>query len=128
MSTDAASNPETARYWAEAANGRLFIKSCRRCGQPHHYPRAFCPHCFHPETEWVEASGEGEIHSFSVMRRADPVYVVAYVALREGVTMLTNIVGTDPDAIRIGAAVRVDFAERDGRMVPVFRLDGGEAR
>lgn len=123
----AAGNPETAAYWAAAARGELLLKSCRSCGEAHFYPRSICPHCFSADTEWVAAAGTGEIYSFSVMRRADPPYVIAYVTLAEGVGMLTNIVDCDPDAVRIGAAVRVAFAERDGRTAPVFELaDGGE--
>jgi uncharacterized OB-fold protein len=36
-------------------------------------------------------------------------YVLAYVELTEGPTMLTNIVGVDPDGVTIGLPVRVEF-------------------
>lgn len=120
-------NPETAPYWAAAADRRLLLKSCRRCGEPHFYPRSICPHCFSPDTEWIEASGAGEVYSFSVMRRAGEPYVIAYVALDEGVTMLTNIVGPDCEAVRIGDRVAVDFVEGAGRWLPVFTRDRAKA-
>ena len=55
------------------------------------------------------------------MRRADPPYTLAYVTLEEGPTMLTNLVGCDPDALAIGQAVKVVMApSEDGQLVPVF--------
>ncbi len=43
------------------------------------------------------------------MRRAEIPYAIAYVTLDEGVTMLTNVVDCDLDAIRVGQKVRLVF-------------------
>jgi uncharacterized OB-fold protein len=113
-------NPETQAFWDAAADGRLLLKKCRACGELHWYPRALCPFCF-GETDWVAASGKGAIYSYSVMRRASVPYAIAYVTLDEGVTMMTNIVDCDLDAIRIGQPVRVVFRPSDGGPpVPMF--------
>ena len=50
---------------------------------------------------------DGTIYSWSVERRANPPYAIAFVTLAEGPTMLSTIVDCDLDAIRIGQAVRV---------------------
>jgi uncharacterized OB-fold protein len=114
-------NPETKPFWDAAAQGRLLIKSCRACGQPHYYPRALCPHCFSDQTEWKTAAGTGTIYSYSVMRRAETPYAIAYVTLDEGVSMMTNLVGCDFDALRIGQRVKVVFTPTDGGPpVPTF--------
>jgi uncharacterized OB-fold protein len=56
------------------------------------------------------------------MRRADPNYVIAYVTLEEGVSVMTNIVGCDPDSVSIGQKVQLDFQDTDGgQKVPVFK-------
>ena len=102
-------NPETKPFWDAAAQGRLLIKRCTACDEPHWYPRAICPFCGSERTEWMEASGQGTIYSYSVFRRAPIPYAIAYVTLAEGPTMMTNIVDCDLDAIRIGQAVRVAF-------------------
>ena len=101
---------------------RLLIKYCAACGDYHHYPRAICPHCFSDRTEWREAKGTGAIYTWSVLRRGVPVpYCIAYVTLDEGVTMLTNIVDCDLDAVRIGQRVRVVFKpSAGGPPVPMF--------
>ena len=113
---------ETAAFWDAAKQGRFLVKKCRACGKAHWYPRDRCPFCASADTEWIAGKGEGVIYSYSVMRRAKPPYVMAYVTLAEGPTMMTNIVDCDPDALRIGDAVRVAFVETaEGRALPMFK-------
>jgi uncharacterized OB-fold protein len=57
------------------------------------------------------------------MRRVPVPYAIGYVTLEEGVTMMTNIVDCDLDAIRIGQRVKVVFKPTDGGPpVPMFTL------
>ena len=115
-------NPETKPFWDAATEGRLLIKKCVTCGQVHFYPRAICPFCGSDKTEWVTASGRGTVYSYSVMRRVPIPYALAYVTLAEGVSMMTNIVDGDLDAIRIGQRVTVAFKPSEGGPpVPMFR-------
>jgi uncharacterized OB-fold protein len=106
--------PETEAFWKAAGEGRLLVKRCTACGENHHFPRSICPFCFSDKTEWRDASGRGTIYSYSVMRRVEVPYVIAYVTLDEGVTVMTNIVDCDPDAVRIGQRVKVKFQPTDG--------------
>jgi hypothetical protein len=112
---------ETKPFWEAAAEGRLLIKRCTSCGQAHHYPRPHCPFCFSEATQWVAASGRGTIYSYSIMRRVPAPYAIAYVTLEEGVTMMTNLVDCDFDALRIGQRVRAVFkATEGGPPIPTF--------
>lgn len=112
--------PDTAPFWAAAAQGRFLLRSCTECGKPHWYPRTLCPFCFSAELTWTEASGKGCIYSFSVMHRAEIPYAVAYVTLEEGPTMLTNIVGAPFASLAIGQPVAVSFVATAGAPVPCF--------
>ena len=115
------SNPETQPFWDGAAQGKLLIKKCRACGQSHYYPRALCPFCLSDATEWQTTAGTGTLYSYSVMRRAEVPYAIAYVTLDEGPTMMTNLVDCDFDALRIGQRVSVRFTPTDGGPpVPTF--------
>ncbi len=115
-------NPENKPFFDAAANGKLVLKFCNGCKQYHHYPRAQCPYCFSSDTEWLEATGGGTVYTCSVLRRGVPVpYCIAYVTLEEGVSMLTNIVDCDLDAVKIGMKVKVVFKPTDGGPpVPMF--------
>lgn len=114
-------NVEGAPFYEAAGKGRFVLRWCLDCQRTHWYPRALCPHCFSDRSEWREASGRASLHAFSVMGRADPPYVVAYVKLEEGPLMLTNLVNCDPDQLAIDQPVSVVFKSSDnGTMVPMF--------
>ena len=117
-------NAENRHFFEATAEGRLLVKHCQDCGEYHHYPRALCPFCLSDRVEWTQASGNGTIYSFSVARRSGPhVYVIAYVTLDDiGVTLMSNIIDSDTQILRIGDPVGVAFVPaEDGTMLPVFR-------
>ncbi len=116
---------ENEAYWAAANEGKLMVSRCKDTGQFFWYPRNLSPFTLSNNVEMVEASGKGTIYTYSVMRRADPQYVIAYVTLEEGVTMMTNIVDCDFDSLAIGQAVELAFYETEnGQNVPVFKPAG----
>lgn len=124
-------DPFTHPYWQAAAGNRLLLRRCRSCGQAHHHPREFCPHCWSEDVEWEEASGRARLYTWSVVHRNDlpgfrerTPYVVAVVELAEGPRMATEVVGGAPDALRAGVDLEVDF--REG--APVFKVRGGQGR
>lgn len=120
---------DTAPYWEAARSRRLVCRHCRACDRPYHYPRERCPRCLGDNTEWIELSGRGQVHSFTVVHQAasrafrDLVpYTLALVDLEEGVRMMANVVGP-VDGLEIGAPVRVSWLELgDDCTLPVFEL------
>lgn len=107
---------------------QLLIPYCTACGRPHFYPRSACPHCWCEEDyEWREARGTGVIHTYTIVRNNPPPafvpmlpFSVAIIQLDEGVRLLSNIVGEYED-MAIGDRVQVEFVERDGKSLPLFR-------
>jgi len=117
--------PETIAFWDAAKKGMFLIRRCKECGKAHWYPRSICPFCWSDDTEWVEGSGKGTIYSYSIMRRAAPPYVMAYVQLAEGPRMMTNIVDMAFEDIAIGQAVEVTFRQSEGGFsIPMFSSPG----
>jgi uncharacterized OB-fold protein len=117
--------PLTEPFYAAAAEGRLLIQRCRATGRHQWYPRAHSVHDIRADVDWEEASGRGEVYTFSVVNRSpfddvEAPFVFAIVELEEGVRMATNIVGIDPDQVRIGMPVRVRFEQRGETALPVF--------
>jgi uncharacterized OB-fold protein len=106
--------PGAEPYWEGAKAGKLLVKWCQDCKKPHHYPRGVCPHCLSTNLEWKQAKGTGEVYTYSIMHAAKPAYVIAYVTLDEGVTMMTNIVDVDPAKVKVGQKVKVVFKPSEG--------------
>ncbi|WP_254525830.1 Zn-ribbon domain-containing OB-fold protein [Natrinema caseinilyticum] len=126
-------NPETEPFWDATADGRLLLRSCADCKRVYHYPRRQCPECASTNTDWTEASGRGTVYSYTVTRRASEEYadatpyVLAYVELKEGPRMLTNIVDCDIERVEVDSRVEVVFDDTgSGRALPRFTLRVGD--
>jgi uncharacterized OB-fold protein len=114
---------EMSAFWNSAGEGVLLVPKCDACGKAHWYPRPFCPFCASQSVTWHRASGRGTIYSYSVLRRSAKPFCIAYVTLEEGPTMLTNILASSFDAVRVGEAVKVQFDNCGGeRPMPAFTL------
>ena len=121
---------DSAPYWEGAKQGRLMIQKCRETGRTFLYSRRLAPGA--GEADWIEASGRGEVYSWTVARRpagaafkGDTPYVVASITLEEGARILTNIVTDDPDGVHIGQKVEAIFdAVSPDLTIPKFRPVG----
>jgi uncharacterized OB-fold protein len=115
-------------YWKAAREGRLLIQQCPRCGHRQWYPRAVCTQCA-ADPEWLEATGRGTIHTYTVVRqqgipafKAELPYVIAMVELEEGPLIFGSLPGVDPEAVSIGLPVEVYFmAAADDTGIPYWR-------
>ncbi len=120
---------ETRAYWEGCGRGEIVLQRCGACAKVQHRPRAICASCLSGDIEYFVASGRGQVYTFTVthqnnargFREACP-YVLAYVELDEGPRLLTNVVGCDPQSVRIGMPVVADFTPPDEDLaVPRFR-------
>ena len=109
---------DTAAYWAAARKHRFIIQKCTDCGEFQFYPRGVCSHCLSSALEWQEASGRGEVYSYSVNYRAPhpgfadkTPFVLALVTLEEGPRMMTNIVDCEVGAVFVGMPVHATFED-----------------
>jgi uncharacterized protein len=120
--------PDTQPYWDGLRAHKLLIQSCAHCGKARFYPRPMCDGCYSMECTWVEASGRGTVHSWTVTHhpfhagfKGELPYVLATVDLAEGVRMNAQVRGIDAADLRAGLPVRVGFeAAADGLTLPVL--------
>ena len=124
-----ACDQETRPFWEGCGRHELVLQRCRDCGAVQHRPRAVCVSCRSDAIEYLRASGRGKVHTFTItqqnqapaFRTALP-YVLAYVELEEGPRLLSNVVGCEPDNLRIGMPVQVEFVDTEEQLaVPRFR-------
>jgi uncharacterized OB-fold protein/acyl dehydratase len=120
-------NQDTEFFWEAAKRGELRVQRCVSCGRLRHPPRPMCPSCRSPAWEAVRMSGRGEVYSFVVYHHPpfpgfDVPYVVALVALEEGVRIVSNVVGARPEDVRVGMPVEATFEAVDDELtLPMFR-------
>jgi uncharacterized OB-fold protein len=115
--------PFSQPFWEGTRRGQLLLQRCAGCARWCWTPQLACPVCLSERLEWTAASGRGTLYSYTVVHRAvDPTafrvpYVVGVVTLDEGPHMLTNIVGCEPDQLRIGMQLEVRFERIDDELV-----------
>jgi len=109
---------DTAFFWDGTARGELRIQRCGGCGALRYPPGPMCPACGADKPEYVLAAGTGEVYSY-VVHHHPPVpghqapFVIALVQLTEGVRMVGELLGVDPDQVRVGMPVRAEFVKVD---------------
>ena len=120
--------PETQPYWDGLNEGRLRLQKCADCGKIRHYPRPVCDACYSMNVDWIDASGRGAVHSWTITHHAfhpgfkqDLPYTLLTVDLEEGVRLNAQARGIDPSALRVGLPVMVAYERvKDGLTLPVF--------
>jgi uncharacterized protein len=117
----------SAFFWTSGADGVLRFLRCSDCAYLIHPPAPFCPKCHSRDAAPAAVSGRGTVYSFTVNHQpwdgAGDVYVIGLIAIDEqpDVRLTTNVVGIDPDAVRVGLAVEVLFEDHAPVFVPLFR-------
>jgi uncharacterized OB-fold protein len=125
----AVADDAAGEFWALLRAGEFCLQRCAACGVYRHPPTPICAVCRSSESEWVPASGRGEIWSYTIIHSpvlpafVDRVpYNAVVVRLDEGVFMVSNLLDelvSSPIGRRVLAVLtRVD----DELTLPQFRL------
>jgi hypothetical protein len=121
-------NRDTEYFWAGTRAGELRIWRCGECGLLRHPPGPMCPRCGAARPEYQVASGRGEVYSFVVHHHPrvpgrEPPFVIALVALEEGVRVLGELRDAASSDVRVGLPVQVDLDRIDDELtLPAWRL------
>jgi uncharacterized OB-fold protein len=117
--------------------GVLTLQQCTHCKHVQHPPDEVCEVCQGFELGGFVTAGDGRIESVAVVTQAvHPLlaarvpYAIVLVSVADapGILIAGNVVGRDPDAVRIGDRVRVVFEEatdpRSGELlnIPQWRI------
>ena len=110
----------TKPLWEASKRGELVIQKCRKCSHMQWYPRPSCGNCASRDLEWSKVSGKGKVYSFTIVRQVignspefqkDIPFVVAEIDLEEGVRIYSNVVGVNPEEVKVDMPVEVTFEE-----------------
>jgi uncharacterized OB-fold protein len=119
----------SAGFFDAAADGHLAV---RRCENGHFLPPSVgymgpslrCPECQSPEIDWVHASGEATVVSWTVIHAKEGTRQIAgIIELAEGPWMTVALDLESDEGLEVGAALKVSFVHPEGgEFVPVFSL------
>ena len=102
-------------FYNFAKEGKLMATKCNKCGTLLLPPRPVCTNCFSEDFEWVELKGKGKLLTYTVIHVAPPQfqsmtpYVVGIVKLEDGPNLPGMIRGIEPEKIKVGMDLTVDF-------------------
>lgn len=98
-------------YYDYLHEGRFATTRCTGCGFVGYPPRPVCPECLSDEFEWEVLPDQGEIVAYTVQESGIPYGFegpLVFALVRVGpLRILTRIVDSPIDSLRIGAKVRV---------------------
>lgn len=122
---------DTAAWWEGGRAHELRFQKCRCCGNVRWPASYVCPQCLSEEYEQIVLPNEGTLYSYVVMHKPfhpslkDKVpYIVGAVDLAEGVRISVNMFDVDPEKLRCGMPVTIDFLDSETYSRPIAKLKG----
>ena len=119
--------PDIAFWFEGAKEHKLLIQRCASCQVLRHPPRPRCDKCGSYEWDTLEASGKGTVYSFVVVHYPqvpsfDYPLPIGLIELEEGTRLVADLVGIEPDAVKVGMPVEVEWQDHDEDLsLPAFR-------
>ncbi|MFC5589742.1 Zn-ribbon domain-containing OB-fold protein [Sporosarcina soli] len=109
-----------------ATKGKLLVQECQQTKKKIWPPRLISPYAPDAELRWVPIEGKGKVYTFNVVHRAffpyykeKVPYAIVIVELEDGIRMLGNTMGINPNSISIGMPMEVAFEKVDEEIVLV---------
>ena len=102
-------------FYNLAREGKLMAAKCSKCGTLLLPPRPVCTNCLSEDFEWVELKGKGKLLTYTVIHVAPPQfqsmtpYAVGIVKLEDGPNLPGMIKDIEPEKIKVGMNLKVDF-------------------
>jgi len=123
--------PETHLFTIESfyhfiKEGKLMAARCNKCDTLLLPPRPICTNCFSEDFEWVELKGKGKLLTYTVIHVAPPQfqsmtpYAVGIVKLEDGPNLPGMIRNIEPEKIKVGMNLTVDFDRSVPSQWPVW--------
>jgi uncharacterized OB-fold protein len=113
-------------FWTSGAAGQLLVPRCAGCGRWILPPVLECPACG-GATKPEPVSGRAKVYTWTLNCQKfhpdiDPPNLIALVILveQDDLRVATNLVDCEPDDVRAGMEVSVEFEDHGEIFYPVF--------
>ncbi|MCK4546188.1 MAG: Zn-ribbon domain-containing OB-fold protein [Candidatus Eisenbacteria sp.] len=104
------------KFWREIPQRyRMEAGKCSKCGKVFFPPRLVCSSCKGQDFETIRLAGTGRVATYTVIRVsatqfADEVpFAVGVIDMDEGVRLTSQIVDCDPESVKTGMPVKIEF-------------------
>jgi len=105
------------------SEGKFMIQKSKSLDQFFFHPRVAFPGSGERDLEWLEASGNGVVHSTTCNRRLPEKggdFNLSLITLDEGPRMMARVEGIDPDKVEIGQKVKARISSLKGEPAIIF--------
>ena len=105
------------------SQGKFMIQRSKSLNQFFFHPRVAFPGTGERDLEWVEASGNGVVHSTTCNRRLPEKggdFNLSLITLEEGPRMMARVEGVEPDKLDIGQKVKARISDLNGEPAIIF--------
>ena len=105
------------------SQGKFMIQRSKSLNQFFFHPRVAFPGTGERDLEWVEASGNGIVHSTTCNRRLPEKggdFNLSLITLEEGPRMMARVEGVAPDKLDIGQKVKARISDLNGEPAIIF--------
>ena len=119
------------RLSQDGTKGVLLGRKCRECGEVFFAQPEYCLKCTAHDLEPIDLTGEGVVTTYTVVRQAPPgwqgdiPYLLVTVKVPEGPAIMTELVDSTEDDLKVGMAVeltsRVGATDKDGNEIVVYK-------
>ena len=120
-------------FWDACNERRLVLQNCTACDRLHYPPAPRCNKCGSSDSfEWQEVEGKGHVDVYMVIRdsrirgfrTAQPInFAVITLDQDPGINFLSNLPGTPPGEVPVGAQVELIFEETsNGQLVHEWQV------
>ena len=120
---DVAADALDEPFWQACREQRFTLHRCTACGRAY-WPASCCIEHGSAHMEWRDASGRGEVHTYTIVHHPfDPSlservpYALAVVKLDEGPFFHTDLVGCELSRVHVGMRVGVVWDRLDAETV-----------
>jgi len=102
-------------FYKFASERRLMAARCSECGNLLLPPRPMCTRCLSTDLSWVELGKSGTLVTYTMIYVAPTQfqsmapYTVGIVKLKDGPMLPGMIRGVEPEKIKVGMELEVDF-------------------
>jgi uncharacterized OB-fold protein len=113
----------------EPGEGRLIASRCADCGRVGFPARPICIFCQGRNTERINLSRRGRLHTFTICRmpvqHIEPPYAIGYVDMPEGVRVFALLSDWEEKDLEVGMEMEMEVTtlyEEDGKEVIAYKF------